>query len=102
MNRLQLRDKLREKGDLSRAAVGIVGQNSSERYSPPTPIIGTIPISMHGTLNGVQLRKITSLKMTVEASGVKLTSFRVMQSPLPECRQVGGGDLLPPSKVSAY
>ena len=43
---------------------------------------------MHGTLNGIQLRKITSLKMTVEESGVKLTSFRVMQSPLPELEKV--------------
>jgi hypothetical protein len=28
---------------------------------------------MHGTFNGVQLRKITSLKTKVEASGLKLT-----------------------------
>jgi hypothetical protein len=43
---------------------------------------------MHGSFNGIQLRKITSLTTTVEPSGLTLTSFRVMQAPLPDLEKV--------------
>ena len=43
---------------------------------------------MHANFNGVWLRKVTSLKTTIERVGLKRTSFRVMESPLTELEQV--------------
>ena len=39
---------------------------------------------MHGTFNGIQLRRITSLKTLSHTSGFIHTSFRVLGGPLPE------------------
>jgi len=43
---------------------------------------------MHGTFNTVQLRRITSLKITSEPSGFTHTSFRIMEGPLPKLEQI--------------
>jgi len=43
---------------------------------------------MHANFNGIRLRKVASLKTTMEPSGFKRTSFRVMDSPLPELEHV--------------
>lgn len=39
---------------------------------------------MNGTLNGIQLHRITSLKHSKESSGFAHTSFRVLGKALPE------------------
>ena len=39
---------------------------------------------MHGTFNGVHLRRIVALKTTGITSGVTRNTFRVLSEPLPE------------------
>ncbi len=43
---------------------------------------------MHGTFNGVPLKKITSVKTTTDPSGISRSAFRVLDGPLPELEQV--------------
>src|SRR5436309_9982 len=41
-------------------------------------------LAMHGTFNGVQLRRISSVKTTSDHPGFIHTTFRVLDGPLPE------------------
>src|SRR5215468_8616820 len=59
-------------------------QSRQTRWAHRCACLGIMPANF----NGVRLRKVTSLKTTVERSGFKRTSFRVMESPLTELEQI--------------
>jgi len=39
---------------------------------------------MHGTFNGIPLKKIIALKTTAPTTGLTRTTFRVLSGPMPE------------------
>ena len=43
---------------------------------------------MHGTFNGLPIRNISSMKIETDPSGIKRTSFRVLDASLPKLEQI--------------
>jgi len=43
---------------------------------------------MHGTFNGLPIRNISSMKIETDPSGIKRTSFRILDASLPKLEQI--------------